>query len=84
MSRTAFALGQHPPELVRVEAAKPRPQAVVGRHRRLRLKPDEVLERVGDRHGGTPQEELALEQRAVELALPEHLGAPNARPSGAS
>ena len=70
------AVGQHAAELVRVEALQPRPQAVVGRRVRLRLEPDEVLDHRRRRASRTPaQQQLAVEQRAVERACVEDLGA---------
>jgi hypothetical protein len=65
--------GQHPPQLVRVEALQARPQAVVGRHGRLRLKSQEMLDVLAHRDVDAAQKQLALEYRAVELALPEDL-----------
>ena len=53
-------------EIVRVEALQSRPEAVVGRHRRLRLQTQQVLERLGKRSPHAAQQRLALQQRAVE------------------
>jgi hypothetical protein len=66
-------LGEHPAQLVRVEALQPRPQAVVGRHRRLRLEPEEVLDHRRDRDVRAAQQSLALEQRPVERTGTENL-----------
>ena len=42
---------------------------------RLRLEPDEVLDRVGDGHRHPAQQELAVQQRAVERLSVEDLRA---------
>ena len=63
-----LALGEHPSQLVRVEALEPRPEAVVRRHRGLGLQPEEVLELLGNRRVHAAQQVLALEQRPVECA----------------
>ena len=49
-----------------------RPQAGVGLERLLGLEADEVLERVGDRHGVTLEQEVAGQQGAVEGPRAEH------------
>jgi hypothetical protein len=63
-----LSLGEHAAELVRVEAREARPEGVVGRHRRLRQQAHQALERRAHRHVDPPQEQLALEQRAVQCA----------------
>jgi hypothetical protein len=63
-----LALGQHAAELVRIEPAQARPQPEVGRQRRLRLEAEQVLHRRDHRAVCTLQEQLSLQQRAVELA----------------
>jgi hypothetical protein len=68
-----LAVDEQPAQLVRIEALEARPQAVVGRHRRLRLEPEQVLESIRDRQLDAMQQELALEQRAVERTRAEQL-----------
>ena len=53
-------------EVVGMEVLEARPQPVVGPVGVLRLQPDEVLERVGDAQGLTPQQELTFEERTIE------------------
>ena len=56
-----------------VEVDEPRPQTDVGILGFLGLHPDEVLEHLGHGLDVAVEEELALEQRAVEGPPPEHL-----------
>jgi hypothetical protein len=58
-------LGEHPAQLVRIEPLEARPEPVVRRHRRLCLKPHEVLDGVADGHVDTAQQVLPREQRPV-------------------
>ena len=58
-------------EVVGMEVLEARPEPVVRPVGVLRLQPDEVLERVGDAQGLTPQQELAFEQRTVERPRPQ-------------
>ena len=69
-----LALGQHPPELVRVEALDARPEPEVRRQRFLRLEADEELHDVGHRRGDALEQQLPLEQRSIERAPLEDLG----------
>ncbi len=66
---------EQPPELIRVEALEPRPEPDVRRHDLLRLEPDEVLDHVVHRHVGAAEQVLPLQQRAVQRAATEDLGA---------
>ena len=66
---------EQPPELVRVEAVESGPEPVVRRHDLLGLEPDEVLDHVLHRHVGAAEQVLALQQRAVQRAATEDLGA---------
>ena len=64
---------EHAAQLLRVEAVKARPQAVVGRQRRLRLKAEQVLDGLPDRLVDAAQQPLSLEKCSVELALGDRL-----------
>jgi hypothetical protein len=61
-------------ELGGIEVPQPRPQAEVRRGRLLRLHRHEVLDRRGSRAPLAAQQELALQQRAVERAAVEDHG----------
>jgi hypothetical protein len=75
-----LAIGEHPPQLVRVEALDARPEPVVGRQHGLRLEADEALDDIADAHvGGAAQQELALEKSPVQRAPSKHLLAPGHR-----
>ena len=54
------------------EAIQPRPQRHVGIARHLRLEADQAFDRVGHGDSAPSEQELALEQCAVERAAPEH------------
>jgi hypothetical protein len=56
-------------ELVALKAGQSRPQADVHRRRVLRLHPADPFERARERFAPACQQQLPLEQRAVELAL---------------
>jgi hypothetical protein len=56
-------------QLLRAEAVEPRPQRDVRVRRLLRLHPDEPLDRLQRRPGGTHEQTLARQQGAVERAV---------------
>ena len=58
---------------MRIEARQARPQAVIRRQRGLRLEPDEMLDHPGCGTLHPAQQQLALEQGAVERALSQDL-----------
>jgi len=60
-------------QLVRVEAVQPRPERHVRRLRQLRLQADHVLDRLRRRHLHPAQQQLAMQQRAVQRPLAKHL-----------
>jgi len=62
-----LALLDEPREILGAEAVEPRPQAVVRRVRVLRLHRDEVAHRLDGASALAPEQELAGEQRAVEV-----------------
>jgi hypothetical protein len=66
-----LAFGEHRREPLRFEALDARPQAHVRVGRLLGLQPDDALERLAEPRRRTAQQELALEQRAVERPRPE-------------
>ena len=67
------AAGDHRGQLLRVEAVEPAPQPEVRVERVLRLHPDQVLDGAGRPHGPALEEELAPEQRPVQLPPGQHL-----------
>jgi hypothetical protein len=67
------AVHEHATELVRLEAVEARPQAVVGRQRRLCLEPEQMLDGLSHRLVDAGEKQLALEKRSVELALGDGL-----------
>jgi hypothetical protein len=66
------AFGDRPRQRLGTEAIQPRPQRDVGIARHLRLQADQAFDGVGRGDPAPPEQELALEQRAVERAAPEH------------
>ena len=58
----------HPRQLRGVELVEPAPEAGVGRQRHLRLHADQVLDRSGDADRLAAQQQLALQESAVEGA----------------
>jgi hypothetical protein len=67
------SLADQPAQLVRVEALKSRPQPDIGVPRFLGLHAHQVLDRVGGGPSHPAQQQLALEQRAVERPLAERV-----------
>jgi hypothetical protein len=61
-------------ELGRVEVPDTGPEPDVGLERLLRLQADEVLDRLGDGRGAAFHQELARQQRPVQLTAAEHGG----------
>jgi hypothetical protein len=61
------SVGKQRRQVVGPEPAQPRPQAVIGRERRLGLQPDQVLD--GPDHGGPPVVRVAGQVGAVEQSL---------------
>ena len=61
-----------PGQLRWLQPLEARPQADVGRDRHLRLQPHQVLDRCRRGHGAPLQQQLAGQQRAVELPLAEY------------
>jgi hypothetical protein len=65
------AIDQPIGELIRAESLEAIPQPDVGRVRRLRLEPDEVLDEPRGRHRRPAQEVLPVERRAVQRPEPD-------------
>ena len=67
-----MAAGESALELLDPEAFEPRPESDIGRRRPLRLQRSEPLDRARQRQLLAPKQELAREQRAVELPQAQH------------
>jgi hypothetical protein len=65
---------ERPIQLIPLEALEPRPQPHVHRRRVLRLDPAHALERLRNARAAALEQQLAREQRPVELALGEDAG----------
>ncbi len=65
---------ERPPERAPVEPLEPRPETVVGRAGRLRLKPEQTLDQFGECERRAPEQMLAGKKRPVAGAQVEQPG----------